>query len=364
MIYIFKIWLDYTCFREERIMANVTIKDIAKRCHVGVSTVSRAINNHPDINPETKELIMNTIKELNYIPNNSARFLSRTHSKAIAVLVKGIRNTFFSELIPVIENECHELKHSCIIQYVAENENELEVAITLAKEKRLKGIIFLGGSFSHPKNQLQQLEIPYVLSTVGALDESIASVSVDDEEESYKMTKYLLSLNHKRIAIICGPKEETSISILRLMGYRKALEEQNMTFDSDLVCHMDMNDDCYSFETGYKLTKKLLERTDFTALYAASDMLAIGACRALKERGISVPDDCSVAGFDGLEVGDYYIPTITTIVQPVEDIAKASTKLLFDMIEGKEGPRQMLFKGELLKRESTQQLEADLWKKD
>ena len=148
------------------------------------------------------------------------------------------------------------------------------------------------------------------------------------------------------------------------MGYRKALEEQNMTFDSDLVCHMDMNDDCYSFETGYKLTKKLLERTDFTALYAASDMLAIGACRALKERGISVPEDCSVAGFDGLEVGDYYIPTITTIVQPVEDIAKASTKLLFNMIEGKEGPRQMLFKGELLKRESTQQLEADLWKKD
>ena len=345
-------------------MANVTIKDIAKKCHVGVSTVSRAINNHPDINPETKELIMNTIKELNYIPNNSARFLSRTQSSSIAVLVKGIKNTFFSELIRVIEKECHEMKHSCIIQHVAENENELEIAITLAKEKRLKGLIFLGGSFSHPKEKLQQLEIPYVLSTVGALDETIASVSVDDEEESYKMTKYLLELGHRRIAIICGPKEETSISVLRLMGYRKALEEANVAFDSHLVCHMNINDDCYSFETGYKLTKKLLEITDFTALYAASDTLAIGACRALKESGKTIPEDCSVAGFDGLEVGKYYIPSITTIIQPVEEIAKASTKLLFDMMNGNKGPRQMLFRGELLKRESTQQLEADLWKKD
>ena len=114
-----------------------------------------------------------------------------------------------------------------------------------------------------------------------------------------------------------------------------------------------MNKDKYSFQTGYKLTKELLKKTDFTALYATSDTLAIGACRALKEAGISVPNECSVAGFDGMEAGEFYIPSITTIRQPVEKIAKATAELLFDMIKGKEVPRQLVFEGELLEREST-----------
>ena len=334
-------------------MVNVTIKDIAKRCNVGVSTVSRAINNHPDINVETKEMIMKVIKELNYVPNNSARFLGTSYANAIAVLVKGVGNTFFGELISILENECKEVKYSCIIQYINANEDEFDAAIRIAKEKRLKGIIFLGGSFAHPKEKLQQLEIPYVLSTVHSLDKDLASISVDDEEESYRMTEYLIELGHKRIAIITGPEEDTSISKLRLMGYQEALEKHQITLDEDLVCFMDINDDQYSFESGYKLKKKLLEKTDFTALYAASDALAIGACRALKESGISVPEECSVAGFDGIEAGKYYIPSITTIAQPIEKIAKASTRLLFEMIEGESKPHQILFKGELLKREST-----------
>lgn len=339
--------------RKGKNMAKITIKDIARRCNVGVSTVSRALNNHPDINMETKEMIMGVIKELNYIPNNSARFLGTAHANAIAVLVKGIGNTFFSDLISVLESECKAMKYSCIIQYVEEDENEFDAAIRIAKEKRLKGIIFLGGSFAQPKDKMKQLEIPYVLSTVHSLDENLSSVSVDDEEESFKMTEYLIKLGHKRIAIITGPVEETSISKLRLMGYQRALDEYGIDFDDNLVCFMDIHDDCYSFESGYKLTNKLLDRTDFTALYGASDALAIGACRALKERGLSVPDDCSVAGFDGIEIGKFYIPSITTIVQPVEKIAKASTRLLFDMIEGEEKPHQILFKGELLIGEST-----------
>ena len=316
-------------------MAGMTIKDIAKKCHVGVSTVSRAMNNHPDINPETKEKILKAIEEANYVPNNSARNLKRNDAKAIAVLVKGIGNTFFSELVGILERECEKKGYSCILQYVDEQEDEWDVAIRVGKEKRLRGLVFLGGSFSQSQEKISQMEIPCVLSTictVGMPGASLASVSVDDFKESYKMTEYLIGLGHKKIAFITAPKNDASIGKLRLMGYRTALEQ---------------------YQTGYRLMQELLKRETFTAVYATADTLAIGACRALKEAGISVPEECSVAGFDGMDAGRFYIPSLTTIRQPVEEIGKATAGLLFDLIKGKEKPRQLIYEGELIQREST-----------
>ena len=343
---------------EHKTMEKVTIKDIAKKCGVAVSTVSRAMNNHPDINPETKAMIDRVMKECNYVPNNSARNLKRSDAKAIAVLVKGIGNTFFSQLVSGLEKECQKRGYSCILQNVEEQDNELDTALHIAKEKKLRGLVFLGGNFTHPKEKLDQLEVPFVLSTIctaGRETEGCAAVSVDDFKESYKMTDYLISLGHKAIAIITAPREDESIGKLRLLGYQKALEDHGIPYREELVSFMDMHEDRYSFQSGYRLTGKLLENTKFTALYATSDSLAIGACRALKERGISVPRDCSVAGFDGMDTGEYYIPSITTIRQPVEQIAKATAELLFDMIKGKEKAKQLIFDGELLKRESTAQ---------
>ena len=127
-----------------------------------------------------------------------------------------------------------------------------------------------------------------------------------------------------------------------------------LPFREELVAYMDAGEDSYSFATGYRMAKKLLEKKEsFTALYATSDTLAIGACRALKEAGLDIPGDCSVAGFDGMDMGAYYIPSITTIRQPVEQIAKASAQLLFHMIKGKEKPGKLIYEGELLVREST-----------
>lgn len=335
----------------------MTIKDIAKRCKVGVSTVSRAMNDHPDINPETKAMILRVIKESNYVPNNSARNLKRSDARAIAVLIKGIGNTFFNQLLSVIEKACHDRGYSCILQRVEEGEDEIDVALKIAKEKKLRGIVFLGGNFSHPRDKMLQMEIPYVLSTIYSTDakaDDCASVSVDDFTESYKMTDYLIGLGHRRIAIITACREDESIGKLRLMGYCRALEEHGIPLDEKLVCYMEKNVDQYSFRSGYKITKELLKRdAAFTALYATSDTLAIGACRALKEEGIRVPEDCSVAGFDGMDAGEFYIPAITTIRQPVEKIALATADLLFEMIKNKEQPKRVIFDGELLVREST-----------
>ena len=142
-------------------MEEITIKDIARICGVGVSTVSRAINNHPDINPETKEMIMRVIKENNYVPNNSARNLKRQDAKAIA----GINNSFFSQMIKVLEEEIKEKSYAMVLQHVDYDEDEVEVALKLVKEKRLRGIIFLGGYLVHSEEKLAQLHVPFILST-------------------------------------------------------------------------------------------------------------------------------------------------------------------------------------------------------
>ena len=135
-------------------MESITIKDVAHLCGVGVSTVSRAINNHPDINPETKDMIMQVIKDHNYVPNNSARNLKRSEARAIAVLIKGISNPIFNKMIKIFEEEIQKKKYSFVLQHVDERQDEVDVAIQLEKEKRLNGIVFLGGFFSHSDEKL------------------------------------------------------------------------------------------------------------------------------------------------------------------------------------------------------------------
>ncbi len=342
-------------------MESITIKDIAKMCNVGVSTVSRAMNNHPDINKETKEKIMEIIKEYNYVPNNSARNLKRVESKSIAILIKGISNPFFSDMIRIIEDEIQRKKYSCFIQKVEEGDNEIDVATALVKEKRLKGIIFLGGSSEHSKEKLSQLTVPFVLSTVGLvnqLDEGVGScVSVDDYKESYKMVDYLCKLGHKKIAIMLQATDDRSIGQLRFEGYAKALADNGIELDRRLVRTMDKEGNHYSIPDGYIAMKQLLEdKVEFTALYAVADSLAIGACRAVVEAGKSIPKDYSIAGFDGLDMGTYYNPSLTTIRQPVEAMAEATIKTLFNVIKKKGGHKKLIFEGELLERESTRKI--------
>ena len=308
------------------------------------------------VNPETKEMILKVIAESNYVPNNSARNLKRSNAKAIAILVKGMDNMFFNNMISVIEEVVRKKKYACIIERVEEKANEVDSAIEIVKEKRLRGIIFLGGNFTHPHEKMAQIPVPYVISTIGAVSDGgkpCASVSVDDYRESYKMVDYLCGLGHRRIAIITACEDDISIGRLRLNAYRQALLDHGIPYDPDLVFHMT-KDDTYSFATGYKVTKEILEKkTEFSALYATADTLAIGACRALKEAGFTVPDDISVAGFDGIDAGEYYIPSITTIRQPVEQLAAETAKMLFSLISGKEEPCSKVYDGELVVREST-----------
>lgn len=340
-------------------MEEITIKDVAKRCGVGISTVSRAINNHPDINPETKKMVLEVIKETGYIPNNSARNLKRTDAKCIAVLIKGITNPFFSAAISTIEAQAQRKKYAMVIQHVEAYEDEVEVALELIKEKRLRGIIFLGGAFLHEKNKLAKLNVPFVFSTIGTVQDArkkkvYSNIAVDDKAESKKMVNYLISLGHRNIAIIAEGVNAASVGQLRLEGYKEALEENGILVNPKLICEIDDKIDPYSMENGYQTTKKLLNSQEaFTAVFAVADFLAVGVCRALYEAGKRIPEDVSVAGYDGIAIGEYYIPRLTTIKQPIEEMSEKTVKLLLDVIEGKCQHEHLVFPAELVVREST-----------
>lgn len=340
-------------------MFEPTIKDIAKICGVGVSTVSRAINDHPDINPETKEKILCTIQEYGYVPNNSARNLKRVDAKAIAVLVKGIANPFFTSMITVIEQECKKRHYAMELSHIEVGENEVDVALKVVKEKRLRGIIFLGGLFSHSEEKLKKLTVPFVFSTAGSIPESISrkvysSISVDDRRESARMVNYLIDLGHTKIAILVAEALEESVGRLRLEGYCDALKAHGIEVNPNLICQTQDELGHFSMENGYLTAKRLLARGEtFTALYAVADSLAIGALRALYEAGLRVPEDIALAGFDGIEMAAYTVPSLTTMRQPVEQMAKDTTKLLFDIIAKKAKHQHITYDAELMIKEST-----------
>ena len=338
----------------------ITIKDIARICGCGVSTVSRALNNHPDINETTRNKIMQVVKEYNFVPNNSARNLKITDSKTIAILIKGIANPFFMKMIKIMEQEIQKQKYSLILQHVEFDQDEVDVAIELEKEKKLKGIIFLGGYFNHTKDKLDSINVPFVISTVNMTEEYrgyYSSVAVDDVKESYKIVDYLCKLGHKRILLISASPEDESIGKLRKEGYEKALKDNGISISDELVFPMVCDEDSYSMASGYATMKEALKKTkDFTAVYAVSDAVAIGACKALTDSGMKIPEDVSVAGFDGIDNAKYYNPTITTIRQPFEDMAKASINLLFKYIDGDkdiDDNQQRIFAAELVIGEST-----------
>lgn len=342
-------------------MSAITIKDIAKMCGVGVSTVSRAMNNHPDINPETKKKIMDTIAQYDYIPNNSARNLKRSESNTIAVLVKGIDNPFFQGMFQIFERQVQKTEYSFIIHRVEEREDEVAVALELEREKRLKGIIFLGGAFGNSEERLKKMDIPFVLCTVGMtdrVDKSLySSISIDDYKESYRLVSYLCDLGHRKIAIITGKLDDESIGKLRFQGYVQALMDHGIGLDPKLVRYMKQDLREYSPENGYAVAKELLEDgVDFTALYVVSDNTAFGACKAILESGKRIPEDYSVAGFDGIKLSRYYHPSLTTMEQPCEKMAEESIRLLIDLIEGKKENQHKIFDAKLLEGESVRRI--------
>lgn len=308
----------------------MNIKDIARLAGVGVSTVSRVINDHPDVKDETREKILKIIKESNYIPNNSARILKKNNTNNIGVLVKGVFNPFFAEMINIIGNRINEAGYTMILQqndYATED--DVDNLIAFVKEKRLQGIICLGGNFLNINDEsFQFLDIPVVLTSVNTLSKEskskFSSIGIDNVLAAKASIQYLIDKGHRNIGILLGEKNDVGISGLRLEGYKKALEENNIPYSEENVFIGD-----YDYSGAYRVTKEIVNnRKDITAIFSISDIMAVGAAKSVIDQGLQVGEDISIMGFDGMDISKYYNPGITTVKQPKKNMANNSIDLL------------------------------------
>jgi LacI family transcriptional regulator len=339
-------------------MNNLTIKDISRITGVGVSTVSRVLNNHADVKEETRQKVLEAIQELNYIPNNSARNLKRNTSNSVGVLVKGIHNPFFSRMIKSIEEKIDDEGYSMILHYNESNHNDFDAAVELAKEKKLKGLICLGGDFSNlSREQLINIKIPIVLTSTNAIENEgnnlFSSVIIENKKAAFNAVDYICKLGHKDIGIISTGEADRSVGKLRYEGYKEALIKNGIVINQRLV---EIGN--YTFVSGFDCMNKLLDKSEkLSAIFVTTDAMAMGASKAILARGLKIPEDISVVGFDGMDFSRYFHPSLTTVNQPVEKMGEKSIEIVFGLMKNKKEKHQhIIFETELLKRESCRRI--------
>jgi len=325
----------------------VTIKDIAKACGVGVSTVSRVLNNRPDVSDDVRRRVLEFVDNCGYIPNNSARDLVRSRSDAIGVVVRGTGNLFFAEMLKTISSLIEKSGHTMVLHFIDSDADEVKAGAILEREKKLIGLIFLGGRYDYTPAELSLIGVPYVCCTYtnrfGSLnEEDFASVSIDDYAAGYSAVEHLISLGHRRIAALVPSLSDSSVSELRYCGYCAALKEHGIEPDRELIAEAG---GCFEIPEAYNCMKTLLESgVEFSSVFAASDTVAIGAMKAIEDKGLSIPDDISVIGIDGLVVSEYANPTLTTLVQPAEEMGRQSVEMLLSLLDGEKTTRHLLVK--------------------
>ena len=327
----------------------MTIRDVAEYCGVSVSTVSRVLNDRPDVSGDVRARVLNAIKELHYVPNTSARSLVSTTSANIGVIVRGGGNPFYIPIVQALEQEINAAEYSMSIRFIPAVADEISVGARLARSRRLAGLIFLGGRFDYGEDIIDELEVPFLCCTFtnsfGYLPEyTCSSVSIDDRTEAYNAVTYLINKGHRKIAILLNRRDDCSIGQLRYMGYCDALEDAGIEINEDLICETGE----YDMQAAYDSMNRMLDGPDeFTAVFVIADTLAIAAMKAIHEHGRMIPEDISIISIDGLDMSRYTLPTLTTLTQPCETLGRESVRALIDVIENTLPHRQIVLKAQL-----------------
>lgn len=319
----------------------MTIKELSALSGYSVGTVSRVLNDQPNVSRKAKEKILSVVAQTGYIPNETARHLKQQHRRELAVVVRGTGNSLFQMMVSQLEQQAQALGCPLRAFYLDEQENEVAFAAQLCAEQKSRGILFLGSNRAHFLKGFQQLQVPCVLVTASAKElgfGNLGSVCLDDFGAAREAVNALIALGHRRFAIIGGNPWDSDPARLRLDGAMSALR----------ALGEPVAEECYriarfSMEGGYEAARELFSgRKRPTALLAQSDLMAVGAIRALTELGLRVPQDVSVMGFDGLPIGKYYVPKLSTVNQPGEALAARSLELLLEMLSGKPARHEIL----------------------
>ena len=330
-----------------------TIKDIAAMAGVSVTTVSRVLNHRPDVNIATREKVEQIIRDCHFVGNTNARGLKQGN-EVIGVVIRGRSNPFLSSLAEAILERADNVPDNFVTEYIDERADEFRTALRMTRQNHVKGLIFVGSLIDERVEAIRGLDIPMVFTTVNAESASLpraSSVAVDDRSMGRMVAEELLNNGHRRIAVFGSNPVAGDSLAMRFQGFCDAFTDRGLSYDRTLY-----RETRFSFEAGYDVARTFFaERPDTTALFAMSDTVAVGAIRALRDLGMSVPEDVSVVGFDGVDIGRFTLPRLTTVEQPVEEIARRSVNLLLDMMEKDAAPRHILVEGSFRRRESVAQ---------
>ncbi len=334
----------------------MTIKDLSAHTGYSVGTISRVLNNQPNVSEKARTAILRAAEECGFQLNANAKQLKQQHGTSILVVVKGTSNELFASLVEAIQTRIAQTDYPLIVDYIDENGNEVRRGVQLCREKKPLGILFLGGNRENFLADFGNIHVPCVLVTNDASDfgfPNLSSVSSDDALASSLAIDHLVSLGHRRIAVIGGDPSISNTTLLRFNGCMEAFARHGITFHVST----DYQAVRYSYADGYRAARELLAHSgDFTAIFAMSDVMAIGAIRALKDAGKRVPEDVSVMGFDGLNIGEYTVPRLSTICQNVEELAQQSIHLLLQNIEQRGDLDYLTVPVSLEQKESAKQL--------
>ena len=322
-------------------MRIVTIKDVAKAAQVSISTVSRVLNDRRDVDPETRARVLSMVKKLNYIRNQSASNLKQLNTAAIGVILRGRHNAFLMGLAEEVLEAGRGTGFQFVMDIIDEKASQFLAARKLYMEYKLQGVIFLGSNLEGQEAEIRRLELPQVYATIQAghlNSDHIASVSVDNRLAGKTAVQKLIELGHRDIALLGYFSKAVDSTGQRLHGAVDAMKAAGLHYDPALYAEVD-----FTLLSAYEGVCRLLKnKKRFTAIFAASDIMAIGAIKALHRHGLSVPGDVSVIGFDGIQMGQYLIPTLTTICQPTVEIARESVRLMRELVAGSKASHVLL----------------------
>ena len=334
----------------------MTYKEIAERCGVSPSTVSRALSGKPGVNEALRSMIFSAAeqeKEAEMKPQAVKQPLPKKRGrkrgkKYIGIIVRNSHSYFPYEMINRINEALKSHDYSMGVFRIERDEDEIAKAVSLEKEDRLAGLVFLGGRHDYLPEEIKKITVPFVMfaytNRFGTLPrESYSSVSCDDYMTGYNAAEILIKAGHRRIGAIFPGTDGSRISSLRYSGFCAALSDNGIELNPKLIAVSQ----CYDMDAAYQSTKELLESGEkMTALYTVSDNMAMGIMKALADCGVRVPRDMSLMSIDGLDFTRFTVPTLTTMVQPVKEMGEECVTQLMSLIEGGEH-RQKVFEAQL-----------------
>ncbi|GGE77357.1 catabolite control protein A [Priestia taiwanensis] len=304
---------------------NVTIYDVAREANVSMATVSRVVNGNPNVKPTTRKKVLEAIERLGYRPNAVARGLASKKTTTVGVIIPDISNIFFAELARGIEDIATMYKYNIILSNSDQNKEKEFHLLNTMLGKQVDGIVFMGENITPVLvEEFERSPVPIVLAASFDEGNVVPSVNINYEQATYDAVTSLFEKGNKRIGFVSGPTEEINSVNKKLAGYRRALEEAGIAFDESLLVDSD-----FTYDSGMEAFDKLWELDDKpTAIFASSDELALGLIHAAQDKGLQIPTDVEVIGFDNTRLATMVRPTLTTVVQPTYDIGAVAMRLL------------------------------------